>query len=705
MVTKIPVSCNKDCGAGCPLEAHIQDGIIQKITDSTFKKPLMHGCLKGFRMTDVLYSKDRILKPQIRTGERGSGEFRDASWKEALDLIAEKLKSSKEKYGAESVMRLGGSGSCRGALHNTATLTQRFFNLYGDYTETRGSFSSEAATYVKKPMFGTKNIGIDVKTLINSKMIILWGFNPEDTRFGCETEALLKKTAGMGIPFVVLDPRKTPSVTKYNAEWIPIIAGTDSALMLSMLYILLSEGLADLDFINKYSTGFDKLESYIMGTNDGIKKTPEWASNICGLSVRDIENFTRSYFYASPAALLPGLSIQRAIGGENNDRLGTVLQLATANIGIPGGSTGAGQWNHLASPDCGSIAVSLNKSVKRVPVYEWADAAIGGRDAGYPSDINFLYNVGGNYIGQSSHTSKGLEAFEKMDFIVSHDYFMTPTCIWSDVVLPVTTFLEREDILFSDTNYLFYSGKASHPAGESKSDYIIFVELSDRLGYKNSFTEGRSESEWIDYFLQNSEITDIEKFKKSGIYEAGDQLRVGLSDFISDPSKYPLKTPSGKIEIDLPVFPDLGGTAVPEAVIMGVTDKYPLRLITPHDKFRIHSQNDNLPVFKKLIDDKLWMNPIDAEQRGIFDGMVVSIYSESGQIKNKVKITDKIAPGNVSLNQGAWIRNNTDKDTAGSVNILTSTMPALPSRGSRTHSTAVDVKIDQGLNNSNIFPY
>ena len=219
MVKKIPVSCNKDCGAGCPLEAHVVDGRIQKITDSSYKNPLMHGCLKGFLMTDVIYNKDRISKPQISTGERGSGHFRDAGWDEALDLITDRLKNTRENRGAESVMRIGGSGSCRGALHNTETLTQRFLSLYGGYTETRGSFSSEAASFVKPYMFGTKNVGIDVKTLPDSKMIILWGLNPEDTRFGCETEALLKKAAGTGIPFFVIDPRKTPSVKKYGAKW------------------------------------------------------------------------------------------------------------------------------------------------------------------------------------------------------------------------------------------------------------------------------------------------------------------------------------------------------------------------------------------------------------------------------------------------------------------------------------------------------
>ncbi|MCK5198663.1 MAG: molybdopterin-dependent oxidoreductase [Spirochaetales bacterium] len=692
MVKRIPVSCNKDCGAGCPLEAHVKDGQIQRITDSSYNNPLMHGCLKGFRMTDVIYNKDRISKPQISTGERGSGHFRDAGWDEALDLITDRLKNTRENRGAESVMRIGGSGSCRGALHNTETLTQRFLSLYGGYTETRGSFSSEAASFVKPYMFGTKNVGIDVKTLPDSKMIILWGLNPEDTRFGCETEALLKKAAGTGIPFFVIDPRKTPSVKKYGAKWLGITAGTDSALMLAMLYFLLTEGLADRNFIEKYSTGFEKLESYVLGKSDGTTKSPDWASAVCGLSTKDIEVFTRDYAAASPAALLPGLSIQRAVGGENNDRLGAVLQLVTGNIGVTGGSTGAGQWNRLEPPRCGSITVPFNPDVKKVPVYEWADAAVGGKAAGYPSDISFLYNTGGNYIGQSSDTSKGTSAFKKVDFIVSHDYFMTPTCLWSDVVLPVTTFLERDDILFSNTNYLFYSQKASEPVGDARNDYSIFADLSSRLGFEYDFTERRSESDWIDFFLENSEIGRVDDFKKSGIYEAKDQMRVGLSKFISDPEKHPLNTPSGKIEIELPFFSTIGGTSIPEVVIMDVTQEYPLRLVTPHDKFRIHSQNDNLPVFKKLIDDKLWMSPLDAEQRGITDGMIVSVFSEFGHIKNQVRVTDKIATGTVSLNQGAWITVSNGDKLAGSVNIVTSTEPAMPSRGSRTHSTAVEVK-------------
>lgn len=695
---RIPVSCNKDCGGGCALSARVRNGRIEKIIDSPYKTPAMRGCIKGYRMPDALYSPERLQRPLLRTGERGSGDFREITWEEAYGLAAEKLAFYKNKYGASAVMRIGGSGSCRGALHNTATLAERFLSLYGGYTNTTGNFSSEASDFVKPYMFGTKYVGIDVKTLFFSKLVILWGMNPEGTRMGAESEGVFSELAGNGIPFIILDPRKTASVRKYNAWWLPVKPGTDSALMLGVLFSLLKAGAVNHAFLEKYSTGFGKLERYILGESDGIPKSPRWASSLCGISSRNIEKFAEMYGSVKPAALLSGLSVQRTIGGENTDRLGAVLQLATGNFGIPGGAPGCGQWNKIPSPRCGKMSVPKNTEVQEVPVYQWADAVLEGKAGGFPSDIKMLYNVGGNYIGQGSDTEKAMKAFSKVDFAITHDYFLTPTAVYSDLVLPVTTFLERNDIVFSNSKYLFYSAKAADPSGESKNDYAVFSELSRRLGFYDEFTESRTEKEWLDFFMRHSEIENTDDFKRTGIYKAPYQQYIGLSDFIADPEQNALTTPSGKIEIVLEAFPFVGGTELPEAVIMETSAVFPLRLITPHEKYRIHSQFDNISGFRKLTDRALWLNSADAAERGIENNSLVKITSETGEMTAPVRVTDAVAPGVVSLNQGAWVSRERHPGVSGlriggaNPNFLTSTEPALPSRGSRTHSTAVQVE-------------
>lgn len=424
-------------------------------------------------------------------------------------------------------------------------------------------------------------MGIDVKTLFNSKLVILWGMNPEETRMGAETENVLAEISRRGTPVVVVDPRETASVRKYGARWFPVLPGTDSVLMLAVLYILLRDSKTDLKYMEKYSTGFDRLSDYVTGKTDGIPKDPRWASEICGLSAEKIEEFASIYSGAKPAALLSGLSVQRTIGGENTDRLGAVLQLATGNFGIPGGSPGCGQWNKVEKPVCGEIKVPGNSSVVKVPVYLWADVVLEGTAGGYPSDIRMLYNVGGNYIGQGSDVVKTVEAFKKADFIVTHDYFLTPAASFSDLVFPVTTFLERDDILFSNSRYLLYSRKVSPAVGESRNDYRIFADLAKRLGFYEEFTEGRSERQWLDYFIENSEISDPVEFTRTGIYTADRQNYIGLSDFFRDPYRSPLSTPSGKIEMGIEKFAEIGGTRIPEAVVMKTSSEFPLRLLTP----------------------------------------------------------------------------------------------------------------------------
>ncbi|MGE5256142.1 MAG: molybdopterin-containing oxidoreductase family protein, partial [Hyphomicrobiales bacterium] len=400
----------------------------------------------------------------------------------------------------------------------------------------------------------------------------------------------------------------------------------------------------------------------------------------------------RLYAGTKPAALLPGLSIQRALGGEETYRFTVALQTATGNIGIPGGSSGGEFWGKLPGMAFPSLPVPDLSSLPAIPVYRWADAVLEGRAGGFPSDIRAIYSIGANYLNQGSDIEKNIRAFQKADLVVTQDLFMTPTARFSDLVLPVTTSLEREDVVFPADHYLFYSAQAVDPLADCRHDYDIFRELAERLGFGEAYSENRSSSQWLAHLMAESGIGDIVRFKKTGILEGADQMRVGLSRFIADPVKDPLATPSGKIQIRCEALAGTAASSLPRCRVAAPDPEFPLRMVTPHSKIRINSQNSNLPWAGRLVRQRLTMNALDGRARGIRSGDVVRVVSAQGEMEIEVRLTEDIIPGCVSLIQGAWsVRDSRGVEKGGAANSLTSTEPTLPSQGSRTHSVFVDV--------------
>ncbi len=691
----LPVSCNKDCGAGCPLLAEVEDGRLLRIRDNPLRPPHMRGCVRGYQMTRAVYHPQRLKAPLVRSGPRGSGQFREVGWDEALRVLSARLEQIRDAWGPESVIRLGGSGSCRGALHNTELLARRFLSQFGGYTDITGSYSSGAESFVAPYLFGpgyTRRTGIDAATLRHSRLILLWGANVVDTRFGCDLVSRIREQKSRGVPVIAVDPRRSRTVQRLCDQWIPVRPGSDTALMAAVLHVLLSEKLVDRTFIQRASVGFDALERYILGEDDGQPKTPSWAEKICTTPQRTIVQLALQYGRSRPAALIPGLSIQRTIGGEEAIRMSVALQTATGNIGVLGGSSGGNIWGRLPGPRCGRLPLPPHPTPPGIPVYRWPDAVLEGGAGGHPTDIKGIYNVGGNYISTGSDVHKNILAFESVELAVCHDYFLTPTACYCDVVLPVTTFLEREDIVFPETNHLLYSNKVIEPMGESRNDYDIFCDLADKLGFGEDFSQGRSADQWIDHFLSNSEVPDAEEFRRTGIYVGAEQERCGLSEFTSDPKAHPLDTPSGKIEIASEIYARFGFPAFASWRGFQSTAEHPLYLITPHARYRINSQYANDPWFVEREEQRLWMNPTDAAARRIADGQQVEVESPQGKVRILVHITGDIMPGVVCLLAGMWPRIGEDGvDIAGAENILTSTVPTEPSQSSRTHSVAVQV--------------
>ncbi|MGE5257894.1 MAG: molybdopterin-containing oxidoreductase family protein, partial [Hyphomicrobiales bacterium] len=322
----MPVSCDRDCGGGCPLCAHVSQGRVVKITDNPLRPRFMWGCIKGYRMADTVYAKDRLKAPLIRTGGRGEGHFREIGWPEALDRIADRLADIREKYGCLSILPFNGSGSCRAAVHNTNLVGRRFFALFGGFVNRHDSYSSAAAAFTDMHLFGTRMTGLDAPSLLRSRLIIIWGANPCETRFSSRIESVIRQARRDGVPVIVIDPRRTETVGKLSTQWIAILPGTDTAMLAALLYVIAEEGRIDREFVERYTVGFEDLMTYITGRSDGQKKDPAWASTICGVPEKTIVALARLYAGTKPAALLPGLSIQRALGGEETYRFTVALQ-------------------------------------------------------------------------------------------------------------------------------------------------------------------------------------------------------------------------------------------------------------------------------------------------------------------------------------------------------------------------------------------
>lgn len=694
----LPITCNRDCGGGCPLLAIVRGGRLVAVRDNPLAGAYMRGCLRGYQMARTIYAPDRLARPLVRTGPRGSGAFREVPWSEALDRVADGLMRVRDRHGPAAIMSLGGSGSCRGALHHTGNLTRRFLALFGGYTGIHGSYSSGAASYTMPFLLGDAPSGIDAATLQHTRMILLWGANVDDCRLGCELSGRVRQARDRGVPVVVIDPRRTRTVARLGSAWLPVRPGTDAAFMLAILHVLIVEGLVDRPFVERVSVGFARLERHVLGHDGTPPKTPAWAEAICGTPASAITDLARRYGATRPTALIPGLSIQRTLGGEEATRLAIALQVATGNVGILGGSAGGPAWARLPGPRVGTLPVPPNPVGLSVPVYRWPDAILEGRRGGYPSDVHAVYNVGGNYLVQGADVAKSARALESLEFAACHDYFLTPTARYCDVVLPVAASPEREDIVLTGANMLLYSHRAVEPPPGVMTDYDVFCALAERLGLEPAFSEGRSAASWLEAFLADSEMAacgadQVEAFRRTGIYLGRDQMRVGLADFVADPKAHPLSTPSGGIELASDDLTRGGFAPVPHARYLEVRPEYPLRLVTPKSRYRVHSQNANIPWFCRREPPALWLHPDDATARGIVDGDLVVVSSPEGRVQIPARVSDDIMPGVTCLLEGVWPTLQPDgTDVAGSPNVLTSTEPTLPSQSSRTHSVLVQVE-------------
>ena len=680
-------TCNSHCGGQCLLKVHIKDGVITRIETDEGEEPQLRACVRGRAYRQRVYAPDRLKFPMKRTGARGEGKFERISWDEALDTVASELKRVRDTYGPGAIILRGGGGDL-GFLHGRTPI-DRLLGMAGGYSQTWGSISYEGGIYAELATFGTFRARCSRDNLLNSRLIIMWGWNPANSVHDAFTCWYLAQARESGIRIISVDPRYTDTAAVFAHQWIPIRPGTDAAMLIAMAYVMIKGNFQDQKFLSTYTVGFDQFKDYVLGTEDGTPKTPAWAEAITGVSAAVIEHLAREYATTKPAALLTGIAPGRTAYGEQYHRAAITLAAMTGNIGGLGGDPsgrchtvlegfpftklGLAQGMRVINPveqgapqrkyalrAAGAYGL---RSRGRINTSQIADAILKGKEGGYPFDYKLLYIVNSNYLNQCPDTNKTIQAFNKLKFIVDQEQFMTSTAKFADILLPVSTFLERNDITIGDGMPFYgYMNKAIEPLYECKSHLEIATELAARMGISD-FSD-KTEDEWLRNIAEDMGIPDYDEFKQKGIYRLKlSEPYVAFKKEVEDPANNPFPTPSGKIEIYSQELADMNHPKIPpipkyietwESPNDPLAEKYPLQLITTHFKRRAHTQFETLPWLRELQEQVIQVNPVDAQARGIRNGDEVRVFNDRGEMIIRVKVTERIMPGVVDIPQGAW---------------------------------------------------
>ena len=683
----------------------------------------------------MLYHPDRLKYPMKRVGNRGEGKFKRISWEEAIDTIAKETKRIGDAYGSESRYVNYASGQSWG-LMGGSTCAKRLLSLTGGFLKSRNDYSSGAGNVATPYTYGTNESGSSFDSLLSSKYILLWGQNPSEMIFSTPYREYLMSAKKNGAKIIVIDPRYTDTAIAFGDEWIPVLPTTDNALMDAMAYVIVTENLHDKAFLDKYCFGFDEnhmpevvpkkesLKSYLLGEKDGTPKTPEWAEKICHVPAEKIREIARDYATIKPAALIQGWGPQRHAYGEQVMRGGAQLACLTGNVGKLGGwAAGTGYWNRA------NIAYPLtyeNPVKSSIPCFLWTKAVESGTEMTasdglegtdkLKSNIKLIFNMAGNMLinqhADINKTKQLLEDESKVEFIVVSDLFMTPSAKYADILLPGTTFFERYDIgtpwCFGD--YVVFGDKTIDPLYECRNEYDVFADVAEKLGIKEKFTEGRTTLDLVKESIKKTRkeidptFPTYEEFHKNGVHHFKfSEPLIGFKAQIDDIEKNPFETPSGKIELFSKALWDMNDHEHIPAIAKYVPawegpedplkEKYPLQLISWHYKRRCHSTYDNQPWLEETAKQEMWLNPTDAEKRGIKDGDRVQVFNDRGTINIDVKVTPRIIPGVAAIPQGAWYTpNDHGIDQRGSVNVLTSQRPTALAKANPQLTNLVEVK-------------
>ncbi len=666
----------------------------------------------GRGIIDAIDGPTRIRRPSVRKSwlengpgtypeRRGAEAFVELTWQEAESLVARELTRVRSENGNRGIFAGSYGWASAGRFHHAQSQIHRFLNCFGGYTHSKNTYSFAAAEVAVPHVIGAFRSFLPESTswpaiAAGAELVVAFGGIPlkngqiNSGGVGAHLQRQgLKQALDAGVEFVNVGPLRSDLDESAGSSWLPIRPCTDTALMLGIMHVLISEDLCDRDFLERFTVGFEMFRAYVEGKVDGTAKTADWAAGICGIDADRIENLARR-MAARKTMISTSWSLTRQAYGEQPFWAGIALASALGEIGLPGRGIGFGYsatnsiGGHYSRIPGASLPQGANGVEDFIPVARISDMLLNaGEDFDYNGatykypDIRLIYWAGGNPFHHHQDLNRMLSAWRKPETIIVHDWCWNPAAKHADIVLPCTASLERDDIAISPRDpYAVAMRKAVEPVGESRNDFDILAGIARCLGIEEEFTGGRSSAEWIRWIYeetarrsgsQGAEMPGYDEFQRAGWFKLDPPAEPVsfLSDFRRDPDSHSLGTPSGKIEIysetvakfgyaDCPGHP----TWLPPREWLGAGNKdYPLHLITNQPAAKLHSQLDQGSESRKSKlngREPISMHPADAEDRGLQDGETVKVFNSRGACVASVRITDGIRRGVVQMATGAW---------------------------------------------------
>ena len=672
------------CHQLCGIDVHIENGKIIRVTGMK-EHPFHKLCEKGYALPELVHSPERLTQPLRKV----NGEFKEISWDEALDFIADRLISIKEKHGAKAMAVHLGFAFVRSYVQY---VVRRFCDLYGTPNYTSGGSICFVARVIAYNL--TTGIFLNPQYSPKTKCTVVWGNNPVESMVPPHPDSIYEVVKN-GAKLIVIDPISIQLAKRADVH-AQLRPGTDCALALGMLNVIISEGLYDRDFVRDWTVGFDELSRYVK------EFTPERVEEITWVPAETMRNMARTYASSKPASISIYVAMDHSTNGIQAIRAIATLMAVTGNIDVPGGNTynSVARFNHMMTnlrlpdrvapdPGVGADYPVFTRFVGETTSVPLTEQMVTGK----PYPIKALLIAGNNAALTWPDTSKFMRGRQNLDLMVVTDIFMTDTAKMADLVLPGTTFLERpeiKDYLGRGYSMVALGNRVVEPVPNCMEDWKIWAELGKRMGYAEYFPWENAE-ELITHLLEPTPIT-LEGLRQNpgGIFYAETEFKKYLKDGF--------RTPSGKVEIYSETLKEYGYDPLPvfhepiESPVSrpALADKYPLMFLgAGKTRTYTHSQYRNLPSLRKLIPEPLLsINPGTAQELGIGDGDWVRVESARGNIKLKASLTADVHPGIVAMLYG-WSEANANYLTDDMARDPISGFPGLRSVMCRVSKTAL----------------